>query len=168
MLCRRTIGVGGLLTSMGLTFTGFEMTGHFISQAIVVILHSHAAFVSIGAMFPKDVSSSKLIGKIDDLGITKAAEFFLPYGAFIVNGRHSLYPDSIECHHVFFLSNVIFNGKTVQSITSAKLFKYRTPYVAIILSGTIMAVMAYALSLIKAGVIFLLLFTQVNIAVIKL
>jgi nucleotide-binding universal stress UspA family protein len=50
--------------------------------------------------------------------------------------------------------------------------KYRTPYVAIIISGTIMAVMAYALPLdqiaVAAGVIFLLLFTQVNIAVINI
>jgi basic amino acid/polyamine antiporter, APA family len=50
--------------------------------------------------------------------------------------------------------------------------KYGTPYVAIIISGTIMAVMAYALPLdqiaVAAGVIFLLLFTQVNIAVINI
>jgi basic amino acid/polyamine antiporter, APA family len=50
--------------------------------------------------------------------------------------------------------------------------RYRTPYVAIVISGAIMAVMAYALPLdqiaVAAGVIFLLLFTQVNIAVINI
>ena len=48
----------------------------------------------------------------------------------------------------------------------------RTPHIAIIISGVIMAFMAYALPLadiaVAAGVIFLLLFTQVNIAVITI
>jgi basic amino acid/polyamine antiporter, APA family len=48
----------------------------------------------------------------------------------------------------------------------------RTPHIAIIISGVIMASMAYALPLadiaVAAGVIFLLLFTQVNIAVITI
>ena len=50
--------------------------------------------------------------------------------------------------------------------------RYKTPHIAIVISGVIMAVMAYALPLdqiaIAAGVIFLLLFTQVNIAVINI
>jgi nucleotide-binding universal stress UspA family protein len=48
--------------------------------------------------------------------------------------------------------------------------KNRTPHVAIVISGIIMAFIAYALPLtdiaVAAGVMFLLLFTQVNIAVI--
>ena len=50
--------------------------------------------------------------------------------------------------------------------------RHKTPHVAIVISGVIMAVMAYALPLdqiaVAAGVIFLLLFTQVNIAVINI
>jgi nucleotide-binding universal stress UspA family protein len=50
--------------------------------------------------------------------------------------------------------------------------KNKTPHVAIAISGVIMAVMAYALPLdqiaVAAGVIFLLLFTQVNISVITI
>lgn len=50
--------------------------------------------------------------------------------------------------------------------------KNKTPHVAIAVSGVIMAVMAYALPLdqlaVAAGVIFLLLFTQVNISVITI
>jgi hypothetical protein len=50
--------------------------------------------------------------------------------------------------------------------------KFKTPFIATITSGVIMAVMAFALPLtdiaIAAGVIFLLLFTQVNIAVITI
>jgi len=50
--------------------------------------------------------------------------------------------------------------------------KNKTPHVAILISGIIMAVMAFSLPLaqiaIAAGVIFLLLFTQVNMAVITI
>ena len=50
--------------------------------------------------------------------------------------------------------------------------KFKTPYVSVLLSSIIMAVMAYALPLESiaqaSGVIFLLLFTQVNIAVITI
>lgn len=83
-------------------------------------------------------------------------------------------PGSIECHHVFFFSSVICSGKTLHLRHQLRSFhfKYRTPYVAIIISGTIVAVMAYALPpdqiAVVAGVIFLLLFTQVNISVINI
>ena len=47
--------------------------------------------------------------------------------------------------------------------------KYKTPYFATAISGVVMAIMAYALPLnqiaVASGVIFLLLFTQVNISV---
>ena len=50
--------------------------------------------------------------------------------------------------------------------------KFKTPYVAVILSAVIMAVMAYALPLTDiaqaSAVIFLLLFTQVNVSVITI
>ena len=50
--------------------------------------------------------------------------------------------------------------------------RFRTPCIATIISGIIMAVMAYTLPLtqiaIASGVIFLLLFTQVNISVITI
>ena len=50
--------------------------------------------------------------------------------------------------------------------------KYKTPHIAIAVSGTIMAIMAYAFPLdqiaVASAVIFLLLFTQVNIAVITI
>ena len=50
--------------------------------------------------------------------------------------------------------------------------KNKTPYIAILISGIIMAIMAFGLPLeqiaVAAGVIFLLLFTQVNIAVITI
>lgn len=187
-------GIGGIVAAMGLTFIAFEgyeiivQAGEevknpkknipraiFTSLAIVVILYCLVAFVSIGAIFPKGVAAWKYIGNNGDLGITKAAEFFLPYGAFIVisggivSSLAALNATTFSSSRVSFAMARHYNlPHQLSSIHP----KYRTPYVAIIISGTIMAVMAYALPLdqiaVAAGVIFLLLFTQVNIAVINI
>jgi APA family basic amino acid/polyamine antiporter len=187
-------GLGGIVAAMGLTFIAFEgyeiivQAGEevknpkknipraiFTSLAIVVILYCLVAFVSIGAIFPKGIAAWKYIGNNGDLGITKAAEFFLPYGAFIVitggivSSLAALNATTFSSSRVSFAMGRHYNlPHQLSSIHS----RYKTPYVAIIISGTIMAVMAYALPLdqiaVAAGVIFLLLFTQVNIAVINI
>src|SRR5690242_4403450 len=96
-------GATGFILAMGITFIAFEgyeiivQTGEevknpkknipraiFISLAVVVVLYCLVAFVSIGAIFPKGIPAWKFIGDYGDLGITRAAGFFLPYGAFIV------------------------------------------------------------------------------------
>jgi amino acid transporter len=187
-------GIGGIVAAMGLTFIAFEgyeiivQAGEevknpkknipraiFTSLAIVVILYCLVAFVSIGAIFPKGVAVWKYIGNYGNLGITKAAEFFLPYGAFIVitggivSSLAALNATTFSSSRVSFAMGRHYNlPHQLSSIHP----KYRTPYVAIMISGAIMAVMAYALPLdqiaVAAGVIFLLLFTQVNIAVINI
>jgi amino acid transporter len=187
-------GIGGIVAAMGLTFIAFEgyeiivQAGEevknpkknipraiFTSLAIVVVLYCLVAFVSIGAIFPKDVPAWKFIGHNADQGITKAAELFLPYGAFIVitggivSSLAALNATTFSSSRVSFAMGRHYNlPHQLSSIHS----RYRTPYVAIVISGAIMAVMAYALPLdqiaVAAGVIFLLLFTQVNIAVINI
>ena len=91
---------------MGLTFIAFEgyeiivQTGEevknpkknipraiFISLTLVVLLYCLVAFVSIGAISRQDTGGIPVwyfIGQNGDLGISKAAEFFLPYGSFII------------------------------------------------------------------------------------
>jgi amino acid transporter len=187
-------GVGGIVAAMGLTFITFEgyeiivQTGEevknpkknipraiFTSLAIVVVLYCLIAFVSIGAIFPKDIPSWKFIGHYGDLGITKAAELFLPYGAFvviiggIVSSLAALNATTFSSSRVSFAMGRHYNlPHQLSSIHS----KFKTPYVAIVISGVVMAVVAYTLPLdqiaVAAGVIFLLLFTQVNIAVINI
>ena len=187
-------GIGGIVAAMGLTFIAFEgyeiivQAGEevknpkknipraiFTSLAIVVVLYCLVAFVSIGAIFPKDVPAWKFIGHYGDQGITRAAALFLPYGAFIVimggivSSLAALNATTFSSSRVSFAMGRHYNiPHQLSSIHS----KYRTPYVAIVISGTIMAVMAYTLPLdqiaVAAGVIFLLLFTQVNIAVINI
>src|ERR671921_660113 len=98
-------GIPGLFAAMGLTFIAFEgyeiivQTGEevknprrnipraiFISLAIVVIMYCLVAFVSIGAISPQGIPAWRFIGEGGELGIMKAAELFLPYGALIVLG----------------------------------------------------------------------------------
>jgi len=187
-------GIGGIVAAMGLTFIAFEgyeiivQTGEevknpkknipraiFTSLAIVVVLYCLVAFVSIGAIFPPGVPAWKYIGHYGDLGITKAAALILPYGAFIVLGGGivsslaALNATTFSSSRVSFAMGRHYNLPHRLSTIHPR---HKTPHVAIGISGVIMAVMAYALPLdqiaVAAGVIFLLLFTQVNIAVINI
>ena len=187
------MGLGGLVAAMGLTFIAFEgyeiivQTGEevknpkrnipraiFISLALVVIMYCFIAFVSIGAIFP-DMPSWQFIGLHGELGIMKAAESFMPYGAFIVlagglvSTLAALNATTFSSARVAFAMGRHYN---LPHKLSAIHPKFKTPYVAVILSSIIMAVMAYALPLEDiahaSAVIFLLLFTQVNLAVISI
>ena len=187
-------GIGGLVAAMGLTFIAFEgyeiivQTGEevknpkrnipraiFISLAIVVTLYCLVAYVSIGAISPEGIAAWRFIGEGGELGIMKAAEIFLPYGALIVLGGGmvstlaALNATTFSSARVAFAMGRHYNlPHKLSSIHPVN----RTPHIAIIISGIIMSFMAYALPLadiaVAAGVIFLLLFIQVNIAVITI
>ena len=191
------IGIAGIVAAMGLTFIAFEgyeiivQTGEeiknpkknipraiFISLTLVVLLYCLVAFVSIGAIFPQnigDIPAWKFIGQNGDLGISKAAELFLPYGFFIilaggiVSSLAALNATTYSSARVAFAMGRHYN---LPYQLSKIHHKFKTPYVATIISGILMAVVAYALPLdqiaLAAGVIFLLLFTQVNISVITI
>src|SRR5688572_10362707 len=188
------MGIPGLVAAMGLTFIAFEgyeiivQTGEevknpkrnipraiFISLAIVVILYCLVAFVSIGAISPEGIAAWRFIGEGGELGIMKAAEIFLPYGALIVlvggmvSTLAALNATTFSSARVAFAMGRHYNlPHKLSSIHPVN----RTPHIAIVISGIIMAFMAYALPLadiaVAAGVIFLLLFTQVNIAAITI
>ena len=191
------IGIGGIVAAMGLTFIAFEgyeiivQTGEeiknpkknipraiFISLTLVVLLYCLVAFVSIGAIFPQnigDIPAWKFIGQNGDLGISKAAELFLPYGFFIiliggiVSSLAALNATTYSSARVAFAMGRHYN---LPYQLSKIHHKFKTPYVATIISAILMAVVAYALPLgqiaLAAGVIFLLLFSQVNISVITI
>jgi APA family basic amino acid/polyamine antiporter len=187
-------GIGGVVAAMGLTFIAFEgyeiivQTGEevknpkknipraiFISLALVVVLYCLVAFVSIGSIFPVGTPAWKFIGQNGDLGIMKAAGLFLPYGAFIVfaggivSSLAALNATTFSSSRVAFAMGRHYN---LPHLLSSIHTKYKTPHIATAISGVIMAVMAYALPLdqiaVASGVIFLLLFTQVNISVITI
>lgn len=188
------MGISGIVAAMGLTFIQFEgyevivQTGEevknprrnipraiFISLTAVVVLYCLVAFVSIGAIFPAGIQSWEYIGQSGELGIMKAAELLVPYGAFIVLGGGMISTLAALNATTFSSARVAFamgRNYNMPYQFSAIHKKNKTPYVAILMSSIIMAIMAYALPLaqiaIAAGVIFLLLFTQVNIAVITI
>ena len=189
------MGLGGLVAAMGLTFIAFEgyeiivQTGEevknpkknipraiFISLAIVVVLYCLVAFVSIGS-FPLTGGQAawQFIGQGGELGIMKAVDMFVPYGALIVLGGGmvstlaALNATTFSSARVAFAMGRHYNlPHALSSIHPIN----KTPHIATAVSGVIMAVMAYALPLadiaVAAGVIFLLLFTQVNVAAITI
>jgi APA family basic amino acid/polyamine antiporter len=191
------IGIGGIVAAMGLTFIAFEgyeiivQTGEevknprrnipraiFISLTLVVLLYCLVAFVSISALSPQDtggIPAWSFIGQYGDLGISKAAELFLPYGTLIilaggiVSSLAALNATTYSSARVAFAMGRHYN---LPHQLSNIHHKFKTPYVATIISAIIMAAMAYALPLteiaLASGVIFLLLFTQVNISVITI
>jgi basic amino acid/polyamine antiporter, APA family len=188
------MGIAGIVAAMGLTFIAFEgyevivQTGEeiknpkrnipraiFISLSAVVVLYCLIAFVSIGAIFPEGVPSWKFIGVQGELGISAAAELIIPYGAFIVLGGGMISTLAALNATTFSSARVAFAMGRHYNLPhkfSAIHHRNKTPYIAILLSGLIMAVMATGLPLdriaIAAGVIFLLLFTQVNLAAINI
>ena len=188
------MGISGVVAAMGLTFIAFEgyevivQTGEevknprrnipraiFISLGVVVTLYCLIAFVSIGAIFPAGIESWKFIGENGELGIMKAAELLAPYGAFIVLAGGLISTLAALNATTFSSARVAFamgRNYNLPYQLSAIHRKNKTPYVAILISGIIMAIMAYGLPLaqiaVAAGVIFLLLFTQVNLAVITI
>lgn len=188
------MGITGIVAAMGLTFIAFEgyevivQTGEevknprrnipraiFISLTAVIILYCLIAFVSIGGIFPAGIQSWKYIGEGGELGIMKAAELLLPYGAFIVLGGGLISTLAALNATTFSSARVAFamgRNYNMPNQLSAIHSKNKTPHVAILISGIIMAIMAYGLPLgqiaVAAGVIFLLLFTQVNMAVINI
>jgi amino acid transporter len=190
-------GIGGIVAAMGLTFIAFEgyeiivQTGEevknpkrnipraiFISLTLVVLLYCLVAFVSVGAIFDKNIQGKtpwQFIGENGDLGIMKAAQLFLPYGSFIilaggiVSSLAALNATTYSSSRVAFAMGRHYNLPHQLSTIHSK---FKTPYIATIISGIIMAIMAYSLPLtqiaVASGVIFLLLFTQVNISVITI
>lgn len=190
------LGAGGLAAAMGLTFIAFEgyevivQTGEevknpkrnipraiFISLILVVSMYCLMAFVAIAAIHPPEGEPAwQFIGGGNaELGISRAVNLFMPYGAFvvlaggIVSTLAALNATTFSSARVALAMGRNYNlPHALGSIHPVN----KTPHIAAVISGAIMAVMAYALPLnqiaLAAGVIFLLLFTQVNIAAITI
>ena len=162
-------GIGGLVAAMGLTFIAFEgyeiivQAGEevknpkknipkaiFISLGLVVALYSLVAFVSIAGIFPEGKPAWKFIGENKELGIMEAARSLLPYGAFIVlaggivSSLAGLNATTFSSARVAFAMGRHYNLPHVLSSIHGK---NKTPHVAIVISGIIMAIMAFSLPL---------------------
>ena len=189
-------GVAGLALAMGLTFIAFEgyeiisQAGDeiknprrnipraiLISLGIVVSIYILFTFVFIGGINESVIGMPawEFIGSFGELGIIQAADQFLPYGALIVlagglvSTLSALNATTFAASRVSFAMGIQYN---LPHIFSKIHPKYHTPFVATIISGIIMLVLAISMDLtaiaFAASVMFLFLFTQVNLASITI
>ena len=190
------LGITGIALAMGLTFIAFEgyeiisQAGDeiknpkrnipraiLLSLAIVVTLYVVFTFVFIGGLNPDDIGMPawSFIGSFGELGIIEAAERFMPFGALIVLAGGLVSTLSALNATTFAASRVSFAMGTQYNLPHifSKIHpKYHTPFVATIISGIIMMVIALSLDLtaiaLAASIMFLFLFTQVNLASITI
>jgi len=190
------LGITGIALAMGLTFIAFEgyeiisQAGDeiknpkrnipraiLLSLAIVVTLYVVFTFVFIGGLNPDDIGMPawSFIGSFGELGIIEAADRFMPFGALIVLAGGLVSTLSALNATTFAASRVSFAMGTQYNLPHvfSKIHpKYHTPFVATIISGIIMMVIALSLDLtaiaLAASIMFLFLFTQVNLASITI
>jgi len=186
----------GVIIAMGLTFIAFEgyeiivQTGEevknpkrnipraiFISLAVVVVLYIVFTFVFIGGLNSSQIGEEpwRFIGVHKELGIIEGAKYLLPFGALIVLVGGIVSTLSALNATTFSSSRVAFamgRHYTLPVEFSTLHKKFHTPHYATIASGVIMTVVAILLPLeqiaLAASVMFLFLFTQVNIAAITI
>lgn len=184
-------GFGGVFMAMGLTFIAFEgyeviaQTAEevknpkknipraiFYSLIIVIPIYLLVALVSIGALHT-DIPSWQFLGQHKELGLIEAAKQFMPFGTFLlliaglVSTMSALNATTFSSTRVSFAMGRDFN---LPGIFSKVHPVNRTPYSALFISGALIIIIAVSLPIedvaSAADIMFLLLFIQVNIAVI--
>ncbi len=184
-------GFGGVFMAMGLTFIAFEgyeviaQTAEevknprknipraiFLSLLIVVPIYILVAFVAIGAL-KTDIPAWQFLGQYKELGLLEAARQFMPFGTFLlligglVSTMSALNATTFSSTRVSFAMGRDFNLPGIfKKIHPVR----RTPYSALFISGALIIIMAVGLPIedvaSAADIMFLLLFIQVNVAVI--
>ncbi len=188
-----TGGIAGVLTAMGLTFIAFEgyeiivQAGEevrdpkknipraiFLSLAIVVPIYMLVAFTAIGAVNPgTNQPTWQWLAEHAELGLAEAARQFMPFGAtlLLIGGLFStmsaLNATTFSSTRVSFAMG---RDRNLPEMFARIHERTHTPYLALAASGTLIIFMAVAIPIADvaaaADVMFLLLFLQVNIAVI--
>lgn len=189
-------GLGGVATAMGLTFIAFEgyeiiaQAGEevkhpkrnipkaiFISLIVVIPLYILVAFSLIGAVNAPggDMPVYQWLGKLGELGLIDAAGQFVPVGKGILLTGAILSTMSALNATTYSSSRVSFamgRDKNLPDIFGKVHPERKTPGWATLFSGLIMIGMITTLPIhdvaAAADIMFLLLFLQVNVAVITL
>ncbi len=189
------MGIAGILAAMALTFIAFEgyevivQAGEevrnprrnipiaiFVSIACVVTIYSLMAVTAIGASDPgSDIPTWRFIGMHGELGIMRAADTFIPFGSLMVLAGGMVSMLAALNASIFSSARVaLAMGRyyNLPHILSMIHTKNRTPYLAITVSAGITLLIAYFFPLQDiakaAGLIFLVIFAQVNAAVINI
>lgn len=187
------VGFGGVLAAMGLTFIAFEgyeiiaQTGEeavnpkktipraiLLSLIIVVPIYILIALVSIGALIaPEGQTTWQFLGIHKELGLVEAAKQFMPFGTILLligglmSTMSALNATTYSSTRVFFAMSRDHNlPHSFRKVSQ----KTKVPHIALLFSGLLIIFVAVALPIediaAAADVMFLLLFLQVNIAVI--
>lgn len=188
-------GWGGVFAAMGLTFIAFEgyeiiaqtseevedprrnvPRATFLSLLIVVPVYLLVAVAAIGATQPPAGSTvTEFLGREKELALISAASQFVSGGGAIILIGGLLSTLSALNATIYSSSRVAFamaRDANLPPVLSQVHPRRATPHVAIALSAAIIIGMAIALPIedvaAATDVMFLLLFTQVNLAAIRL
>lgn len=188
-------GYGNVFLAMGITFVAFEgyeiivQAGEevrnprraipravFKSLLIVIPIYVLVAIVAIGAVVPEGGQSAwEFLGQEEELGLALAADRFMPYGTVVLLIGGLLSTISALNATTYSSTRVAFamGRDRVLPASFAKVHtRFKTPYVALAATGAIIVFMVAAIPIADvaaaADVMFLLLFLQVNYAVIRL
>ncbi|HEM61505.1 MAG TPA: amino acid permease, partial [Chloroflexi bacterium] len=190
-------GFVGVLIAMGLTFIAFEgyeiiaQSGEevvnpkrnipraiFVAIAIVVVIYVLVAFTAIAATTPPEgVAPHEYLGEKKEVAVVEVARQVFPRGigalvllfSGLVSTMSALNATTYSSSRVSFAMGRDHNLPSV----FARVHPLRhTPHWAVVLSGALMIVMAWSLPIedvaASADIMFLLLFFQVNVAVMTL
>ncbi len=188
-------GIIGIVSAMGLTFIAFEgyeiivQAGEevrnprknipravFLSLAIVVPIYMLVAFVIIGAVDPPEGRLiHEWLGELGEIGIARAAAQFMPFGTFLIMLGALLSTMSALNATTFSSTRVSFamgRDRALPDSFSNVSSKTRTPNIALGWSGVLILFVALTLPIedvaASADIMFILLFLQVNLAVITI
>ncbi|MFW6437862.1 MAG: amino acid permease [Armatimonadota bacterium] len=155
----------------------------FLALLIVVPLYILVAFVCIGAVQPpvdpgtgEALPSYLWLGEAGELGLLRAAEQFMPLGAILLLAGALFSTTSALNATTYSSTRVSFamgRDRNLPDIFGAVHPETRTPYLALLLSGALIIGMAVFIPGIDdvaaaANIMFILLFMQVNVAVITI
>ena len=190
-------GAAGVLIGMGLTFIAFEgyeiiaqsgeeiikparniPRGIFLSVAIAVAIYILVGFVAIGAVIPPaGVPAYQYLGDERELAVVSVARQIFPWGTggalLLISGLAATI--SALNVTVFSASRVSFamgRDHNLPPVFARIHPKRLTPFIAVMVTGLLMLVASLFLPIETAAtagsVMFLLMFVQVNMAVISL
>jgi len=188
-------GLTGVFIAMGLTYIAFEgyeiivQAGEevknprenipkavFLSLAIVIPIYMLVAFASLVAVNPETGEPTwQWLGHHAELGLAEAARQFMPFGTVLLLAGGLLSTMSALNATTFSSTRVSFAMGRDRNLPDpfGKIHETtRTPYIALLCSGSLIVAMAVSLPIhdvaAAADVMFLLLFLQVNVAVITI
>jgi amino acid transporter/nucleotide-binding universal stress UspA family protein len=188
------MGWSGILMAMGLTYIAFEgyevivQAGEevknpernipraiFLSMAIVIPVYVLVGFAALGAIDPGATSSWQFLAEKQEGAMIEAARQFMPLGfSLLLIGGLAATTSALNAT-IYSSSRVAFamgRDRYLPDLFSRVHPKRRTPHGAVLISAALIIAMALVLPIrdvaSAADIMFILLFTQVNVALIGL